>query len=98
MAFVDVERSTELLVQRGDVQGLVAVESVLAFVRERIEPYGGREVKTLGDGLMLVFPAPRQVVAFAVATQRALLGRFQKPGSEIVDVRSCSRVRISVIR
>lgn len=78
MAFVDVERSTELLVQRGDVQGLAAVESVLAVVRERIDPYGGREVKTLGDGLMLVFPAPRQAIAFAVATQRALLGRFPR--------------------
>lgn len=76
MAFVDVVRSTELLVQRGDSGGLAAMESVLAIVRERIEPYGGRQVKALGDGFMLVFPAPRQAVAFAVATQRALLGRL----------------------
>ena len=78
VAFVDVERSTELLVQLGDVEGLAAVASVLAVVRERIEPYGGREVKTLGDGLMLVFPAPRQAVAFAVASQRALLDLFPR--------------------
>jgi class 3 adenylate cyclase len=75
VAFVDVVRSTELLVERGDAAGLAAVESVLTVVRERVEPYGGREVKALGDGLILVFPAPRQAVAFAVATQRALLGR-----------------------
>ncbi len=56
VAFVDVVRSTELLVQRGDASGLAAMESVLAIVRERIEPYGGQQVKALGDGFMLALP------------------------------------------
>ncbi|MDZ4825215.1 MAG: LuxR C-terminal-related transcriptional regulator [Actinomycetota bacterium] len=75
VVFLDVERSTELLVERGDVAGRAAVEGVLAVARERIEPYGGTEVKSLGDGLMLTFPAPRQAVTFAVTVQRALVGR-----------------------
>lgn len=76
MVFVDVERSTELLVERGDAARTAAIALVLDEVRERVEPYEGREVKSLGDGLMLVFTAPRQAVSFAVAVQRALLGQL----------------------
>lgn len=76
MVCVDVERSTELLVERGDAAGVAAIGVVLDAVRERLDPYEGREVKSLGDGLMLVFAAPRQAVSFSVAVQRALLGRL----------------------
>jgi DNA-binding CsgD family transcriptional regulator/tetratricopeptide (TPR) repeat protein len=76
MVFVDVEGSTELLVQRGDAAGTAAIGAVLAVARERLEPYEGREVKSLGDGLLFLFTAPRQAVSFAVAVQRALLGRL----------------------
>jgi class 3 adenylate cyclase/DNA-binding CsgD family transcriptional regulator len=75
VVFVDVERSTELLVDVGDASGIAAVDAVLDVAREHVTAYGGREVKSLGDGLMLVFPAPRQAVTFAVAVQRGLLGR-----------------------
>jgi class 3 adenylate cyclase/DNA-binding CsgD family transcriptional regulator len=75
IVFVDIERSTELMVERGDVNGQASFGAILDTARESIEPYDGREVKSLGDGLMLVFPAPRQAVNYAVAVQRALRGR-----------------------
>ncbi|HTK15362.1 MAG TPA: AAA family ATPase, partial [Acidimicrobiia bacterium] len=75
VVFVDVEGSTELLTRLGDRAGLDAIDRVLSEVRERIEAYEGREVKSLGDGSMLVFPSPRQAITFAVAVQRALVGR-----------------------
>ncbi len=75
VVFVDVEGSTELLTRLGDRAGLAAIDSVLCEVRERIEAYEGREVKSLGDGSMLVFPSPRQAITFSVAVQRALTGR-----------------------
>ncbi len=81
VGFLDLEGSTELLVQLGDVEGAAAVDAVLNVARGRLEPYGGREVKSLGDGLMLVFPAPRQAVVYAVAVQRALLGH--RPAARI---------------
>lgn len=74
VVFVDVERSTELLVERGDDAGRLVLDRLLAAVRERVDDYGGRQVKSLGDGLMLVFPAPRQAVAFAVSVQQVLAG------------------------
>jgi class 3 adenylate cyclase len=74
VVFVDAERSTELLHRVGDEAGTVAVRSQLDVVRERVQPYGGNEVKSLGDGLMLTFSSPRQAVSFALASQRALAG------------------------
>lgn len=72
--FADAEGSTELFVERGDDAGRAALERVLAVVRTRAEDYGGRYVKSLGDGCMLTFPSPRQAVACAVAVQRTLAG------------------------
>ena len=74
IVFADVEGSTALVDTVGDDVGLAAVVRQLERVRERIDAYGGREVKSLGDGLMLVFSSPRQAVGFALASQRALVG------------------------
>jgi class 3 adenylate cyclase/DNA-binding NarL/FixJ family response regulator len=74
IVFADIERSTELLVERGDDAGRAAIERVVGTIAERAADYGGRVVKGLGDGAMLVFPAPRQAVTFAVALQRTLDG------------------------
>ena len=72
VVFVDVEGSTALIDRVGDVAGTEAVGRQLGKARERIDAYGGREVKSLGDGLMLTFGSPRQAVGFALATQRAV--------------------------
>jgi class 3 adenylate cyclase/DNA-binding CsgD family transcriptional regulator len=72
VVFVDVEASTALLDRVGDDAGVASVRGQLDVVRERIRTYGGAEVKSLGDGLLLTFSSPRQAVAFALASQRAL--------------------------
>jgi class 3 adenylate cyclase/DNA-binding CsgD family transcriptional regulator len=74
VVFADVVGSTALVDRVGDVMGTGAIVGQLDRVRERIDAYGGREVKALGDGLMLTFDSPRQAVGFALATQRALDG------------------------
>ena len=78
VVFVDLERSTELLDRVGDEAGAARVGAQLDRVRERVDPYGGVEVKALGDGLMLTFTSPRQAVGFALACQRALTGSAPK--------------------
>ena len=50
----------------------------------------GREVKSLGDGLLLVFGSPRQAVGCALAIQRALAGtsprlRIGINAGEVID-------------
>ena len=74
VVFVDLEGSTALVERLGDEAGTAALRTQLDALRERIEPYGGREVKSLGDGLMLAFSSPRSAVGFALASQRALAG------------------------
>jgi class 3 adenylate cyclase/DNA-binding CsgD family transcriptional regulator len=93
IVFADVEGSTALVDRVGDHAGTAAVLQQLAQVRARVEPYGGREVKSLGDGLMLTFVSPRQAVGFALATQRALAGtsprvRFGINTGEVFDAAS----------
>jgi class 3 adenylate cyclase/DNA-binding CsgD family transcriptional regulator/tetratricopeptide (TPR) repeat protein len=72
IVFVDVEGSTGLVDRLGDAAGTRAVLGQLDVVRDRLASYGGHEVKSLGDGLLLTFTSPRQAVAFGVACQRAL--------------------------
>ena len=72
IVFADVEGSTALVEKVGDATGTVALLRQLDVVRERLDSYGGREVKSLGDGLMLSFASPRAALSFALATQRAL--------------------------
>jgi class 3 adenylate cyclase len=91
VVFVDVEGSTALLRRVGDEEGMGSVRRQLDVVRQRIESYGGAEVKSLGDGLLVTFASPRQAVAFAVASQRALAGsalqvRFGINTGEVIDV------------
>lgn len=74
VVFVDIEGSTALVDRLGDEAGTATLRTQLDAVRERIEPYGGREVKSLGDGLMLAFSSPRLAVGFALASQRAMAG------------------------
>lgn len=74
VVFVEVERSTEVLNSPGDAGAAAAIDGVLNAVRERIEPYGGRQVTASARGLVMVFPAPRQAVAFAAAVQGSLAG------------------------
>ncbi|MGD9703897.1 MAG: AAA family ATPase [Acidimicrobiia bacterium] len=72
LVFVDVERSTELLQRIGDDAGSASIGATLDVVRDHVAPYGGHEVKSLGDGLLLTFSSPRQAVSFSLVAQRAL--------------------------
>ncbi len=93
IVFADVEGSTALVDRLGDDAGTTAVLQQLSRVRERLDSYAGREMKSLGDGLMLTFSSPRQAVSFALATQRALAGtaprvRFGINTGEVIDLQT----------
>ena len=46
--------------------------AVLAVVRERLDGYGGRDARSVADGVCAEFDTPRQAVAFALGVRRAL--------------------------
>jgi class 3 adenylate cyclase len=70
--FTDVVGSTELLDRLGDDAAHQQRRRHFGLLREAIGRHGGREVKSLGDGLMVVFATLRAAVECAVAMQRAV--------------------------
>ena len=69
--FSDIEGSTELNERVGDRRWLAIVRRHNSLIRDRVAAHRGAVVKSRGDGFMLVFDAPGDAVACAVALQRA---------------------------
>jgi class 3 adenylate cyclase len=60
VAFIDIVKSTEHLAQLGDRRWLQMLGEYQALVRSRLPEFGGREVKALGDGFLVLFELPAQ--------------------------------------
>jgi len=55
--FADVSDSTKLYESIGDTAAFGNVREVIGLLRGIAQAYNGRVVKTIGDGLMCVFPS-----------------------------------------
>jgi adenylate cyclase len=73
--FSDIENSTVLTERLGDQHWLEVLRSHNRIFREEISRHGGCEVKSQGDGFMLVFGDPCKALACAISVQRALAER-----------------------
>ncbi len=79
--FTDLVGSTALLSRVGEDQAEALRREHFALLREAIAGSGGREVKNLGDGLMVVVPSAADAVAAAVAIQQA----FERRNRDAVE-------------
>src|SRR3954453_12861808 len=70
--FTDVVGSTQLFERVGDDVAHGLMRRHFSLLREAIQDHGGREVESLGDGLMVVFDVSHDAVACAHAMQRAV--------------------------
>jgi class 3 adenylate cyclase len=70
--FTDIVGSTELLDRHGDDTAHALRRRHFELLRGAVRDHGGREVKSLGDGLMVVFDSPRIAGDAALAMQRAV--------------------------
>ena len=70
--FTDLVGSTDLLDRLGDDAAHHLRRRHFALLRHAVREHGGREVKSLGDGLMVVFGSARPAVACGLAMQRAV--------------------------
>jgi class 3 adenylate cyclase len=70
--FTDHVSSSELIESLGEAGAHVARCRHLAVLREAIAHHRGREVKSLGDGLMVVFDQPAAGLPCARAMQQAM--------------------------
>lgn len=72
LMFTDVESSTEMTTMIGDEGWRDVVNKHHETVRAIAFQHGGREIKSLGDGLMLAFLSARRAVQASIVIQDAL--------------------------
>lgn len=82
--FTDVVASSKLRRGKGELAAQKVLSTQRRLIRAEVKRHGGREVKTMGDGLMIAFKSARDAVNSAVAVQRAIAehnrrGREQLP-------------------
>jgi class 3 adenylate cyclase/tetratricopeptide (TPR) repeat protein len=73
--FTDLVGSTELLSRVGEAQADELRREHFGLLRKVIEQTGGREVKNLGDGLMVMFEGVPAALEAAVGMQQAVTAR-----------------------
>ena len=70
--FTDIVSSTQRAADLGDERWHALVERHDEIVRAEIENYGGRPIKSLGDGFLAVFEGPAKAIRSARAMGTAL--------------------------
>jgi len=70
--FTDIVSSTERAAEMGDGRWLSLVERHDEIILMEIERYGGRPIKTLGDGFLAVFEGPAKAIRCARAIRNAI--------------------------
>lgn len=85
--FTDLEGSTELLTALGDEDNQVLLQAHNSMIRQQVANHGGLEVKTTGDGFMVVFYSIRRATACAVDIQRSLYEFNQQNPDRLLKVR-----------
>lgn len=68
--FTDLVDSTARATELGDARWGALLSEHFAAARAELERYGGREVKTTGDGLLATFDGPGQALRCAAAIRR----------------------------
>ncbi|HEY3239715.1 MAG TPA: AAA family ATPase [Acidimicrobiia bacterium] len=72
LLFTDLVGSTEVLDRLGDDAAEDLRRTHFALLRQAVVEAGGREVKTMGDGVMAAFTSPVRALQSAVAIQRSI--------------------------
>jgi class 3 adenylate cyclase len=86
--FTDIVDSTRRASQLGDRNWRSLLDEHDRMVRQEITRHGGREVKTLGDGVLATFDGPARAVrcAAAIATHLSSLGLEVRSGVHTGEV------------
>jgi class 3 adenylate cyclase len=86
--FTDIVGSTERAAELGDARWRTLLEAHQAAVRQELRRFGGREVKTLGDGLLATFDGPARAVrcGHAIAQATPSLGLEVRVGLHCGEV------------
>ncbi len=64
--FTDIVASTQLAAELGDARWRELLAEHFRVIRRQVERYGGREIKTTGDGVLATFDGPARAVRCAM--------------------------------
>lgn len=81
--FTDIVGSTDLIGLHGEQGAHRLRQRHFELLRRQVNRCEGREVKNLGDGLMVVFGGPADALACAIAMQRAVAGDNDRLGLRV---------------
>jgi class 3 adenylate cyclase/tetratricopeptide (TPR) repeat protein len=87
LLFTDLVGSTEVLDRLGDDAAEDLRRTHFALLRRAVAEAGGREVKTLGDGVMAAFTSPVRALESAVAIQRSIADHNRRLPDQELQVR-----------
>ena len=86
--FTDLTGSTSVFETLGNAKATKAVTQLTRWICDLFESRGGRVIKTLGDGVLAVFPDAATAIDAAVQMQRShQKNLFQQPASERLPIR-----------
>ena len=74
MLFTDLVASTETAAELGDERWGEVLARHHALIRQQLDQFDGREVKTTGDGFLAVFDDPAQAVECALRLRSTVRG------------------------
>lgn len=87
MLFVDVSDSTKIYEALGDTAAFVAVRGCIDLLQEITRSFDGRVVKTIGDGVMCVFPTA-DAAAMAASDMQMRISRQRNAGETKLMIRA----------
>jgi YVTN family beta-propeller protein len=73
--FTDVESSTDITTRLGDDAAASLLATHNTVILDQVAAFGGHDVRSTGDGFLVVFDSARAAVACALAIQRELVER-----------------------
>jgi eukaryotic-like serine/threonine-protein kinase len=85
--FSDVVESTALFEELGDLRAKAILDEHNAIVRHHVAIQRGVEIKSTGDGFMVVFSSARRALLCAIGIQRSLAANAERESAPAVRVR-----------
>ncbi len=70
VVFTDLHGSTAVFEALGNARATEMVTQITTWIAQKCTSFGGRLVKTLGDGVLVMFPTPQSAVNAVVEIQR----------------------------
>jgi adenylate cyclase len=92
VVFTDLHGSTAVFGALGNVRATETITAITSWIANLSQSFGGRLVKTLGDGVMVVFADNAKAIDFVVEAQRA---HFKGQHRQSSDVRLPIRIGIA---